>query len=287
MNFRDMACAHLSEYRKIILGIDEEGIFNYGGREHRKGHVLPSGSKLRNLLEPYGNSFRLSEHGQVKHHQFFHHLNSSQALCFNLFFPLLVEGEHALLAQSLRSTIQPPYKSTFEKESDIEQARRRTSFDFHIRDDERREVFIEVKYTEDGFGGAKNDEEHQYKFRNTYEPLLQQNEYLKKECRSQTFFLKNYQILRNMVHITPQSEVRFLIPRANTVVAKQAENAREEFLSESGRKLFRIIYLEDLVSHLIDACQGGKLDGYYQSFDQKYLEFLRKAQPGSQQDAAR
>ena len=35
-----------------------------------------------------------------------------------------------------------------------------------------------------------------------------------------------------------------------------------------------------------EAAQAG-LDGYYQSFDQKYLEFLRKAQPSSQQDAVR
>lgn len=287
MTFREMACAHLSEYRKAHLGIDEEGIFFHGGREHRKGHILPKDSERRNLLEPYGNAFFLSVHGQVKLHQFFHHLNSSQALCFNLFYPLLAEGELALLAQSVGSTIQPPFKPTFEKESELENAKRRTSFDFHIRDEGHREVFVEVKYTEDGFGGAKNDEEHQDKFRKTYAPLLQQNEYLKKECKDRDFFLKNYQILRNMVHITPHSEVRFLIPRANTKVAKQAECARDEFLSENGRNKFQIIYLEDLVSHLIDACQGRKLDGYYQAFCQKYLEFLTKAHPVFPPDTAR
>jgi len=98
---------------------------------------------------------------------------------------------------------------------------------------------------------------------------------LTEECKDPAFFLKNYQILRNLVHITPQSEVRFLFPRANLKVAVQAENAREKFLLESGRKKFRIVYLEDLVSQLIDACKGGNLDGYYESFEQKYLEFAR------------
>jgi hypothetical protein len=273
MTFRDTACAHLSGYRKTQLGIDEEGIFLHGGREHRKGHILPKSSERQNLLKPYGDSFFLSEHRQAKLHQFFHHLNSSQALCFNLFYPLLAEGELALLAQSLMSTIHPPFEATFEKQSELENATRRTSFDFHIRDEDRREVFVEVKYTENGFGGAKNDKDHQDKFQDTYAPLLEQNVYLKPGCKNQAFFLKNYQILRNMVHITPQSEVRFLIPRANTKTAKQAESAREEFLSESGRDKFRIIYLEDMVSQLIDTCREKRLDGYYQSFDQKYLEF--------------
>jgi hypothetical protein len=136
-------------------------------------------------------------------------------------------------------------------------------------------VFVEVKYTEDGFGGATDDEEHRDKFRDTYAPLLAHNDYLTDECKDPAFFLKNYQILRNLVHITPQSEVRFVFPRANRKVAMQAEYAGEKFLSESGRKKFRIIYLEDLVSQLIEACRGKKLDGYYESFEQKYLEFAR------------
>jgi hypothetical protein len=275
VTFRDRVCAHLSGYRKIHLGIDEEGVFYYRGHEHRKGHILPMGSERRNLLEPYGALFFLSEHRTTKLHRFFHHLNSSQGLCFNLFFPLLVEGELALLTRSLGSTIQPPVKATFEAESELEVAVRRTSFDFHIRNAEGREVFVEVKYTEDGFGGATDDEEHRKKFRDTYAPLLKKTEYLTDECKAPAFFLENYQILRNLVHITPQSEVRFLFPRANMKVAMQAENAREKFLTESGRNKFRIIYLEDLVSQLIDTCRGGKLDGYYESFEQKYLEFAR------------
>ena len=275
MNFRDRACAHLSGYRKNFLGIEEEGIFFHRGREHRKGHILPRGSEQRNLLEPYGAAFFLSEHRTTKLHQFFHHLNSSQGLCFNLFFPLLVEGELALLIRSLGSSIDPPITATFEAESELEVALRRTSFDFHIRNAEGREVLVEVKYTEDGFGGATDDEEHRNKFQDTYAPLLNKTEYLTDECKDPAFFLKNYQILRNLIHISPQSEVRFLFPRANTKVAAQAENAREKFLLESGRNKFRIIYLEDFVFQLIDACRGGKLDGYYESFAQKYLEFAR------------
>lgn len=55
----------------------------------------------------------------------------------------------------------------------------------------------------------------------------------------------------------------------------QAENASEKFLSESGRSKFQIIYMENLVSQLIDTCRGGKLAGYYESFEHKYLDFAR------------
>ena len=275
MTFRTRACDHLSVYMRDCLGIKEMGVFFYRGQKLQKTHILPRGSECRNLLEPYGSSFFLSEHNTAKRHRFFHHLNSSQALCFNLFFPLLTEGALDLLAQSLGSTIHPPFKSTFEAESELEVAERRTSFDFHIQNAEGHEVFVEVKYTEDGFGTAKNDEEHQNKFRDTYAPLLKNNEYLTGECKDQDFFLKNYQILRNLIHIRSQSEVTFLFPRANMKVAKQAEHARSHFLSEKGRNKFHIIYLEDLVPQLVDACKGGKLDGYYESFEKKYIAFLR------------
>jgi len=275
VTFRDRVCEHLSGYRLSDLGIAEEGVFLHRGREHRKGHILPRGCERQNLLEPYAASFFVSEHRTTKLHQYFHHLNSSQGLCINLFFPLLVEGELALLMRSLKSRVQPPVKATFEAESELEVATRRTSFDFHLRSADGQDTYVEVKYTEDGFGGAKDDCEHRAKFHNTYAPLLKRNGYLTDECKERTFFLKNYQILRNLVHITPKSDVVFLVPRANEKVAQQAENARDKFLLESGRSRMRIIYLEDLVSELIEACRGGALDGYYESFAHKYLGFAR------------
>lgn len=275
VTFHDRVCEHLSGYRKGHLGIAEEGIFLYRGHEHRKGHILPRARERQNLLEPYSASFFSSEHGATKLHRYFHHLNSSQGLCINLFFPLMVHEEWGLLIRSLKSTIHPPIKAAFEAESELEVAARRTSFDFRVRNDEGQEAFVEVKYTEDGFGGAKDDDEHRAKFRDTYAPLLKKTAYLTDECKDPTFFLKNYQMLRNLVHITPRSEVVFLFPRANTRIAQQAENARQKFLLESGRSRMRVIFLEDLVAELIDACRGGKLHGYYESFEQKYLGFAR------------
>lgn len=275
MAFRDEACAHLSEYRKNPLGIEEEGVFLHRGAIHRKGHILPRGSERQNLLAPYGDLFFASEHGATKLHQFFHHLNSSQGLCINLFYPLLKEDALSLLVRSIGSDMSLPAQGIFESPSRLENATRRTSFDFHLWNSEGREIFVEVKYTEDGFGGAKADAEHLDKFRDTYAPLLANSTYLTIDCNDPAFFLQHYQILRNLVHITHQSEVVFLFPRANGKVAEQAAHARENFLSEIGRERMRIVFLEDLVAELIAACKGTGLEGYYEMFRKKYLDFTR------------
>lgn len=275
MKFRDQACAHLSEYRKNTLGIAEEGVFLHQGTMHRKGHILPKGSERQNLLSAYGDSFFSSEHGATKLHQYFHHLNSSQGLCINLFYPLLKEDALPLLIRSIGSDISLPVQSSFESPSRIENCARRTSFDFHLWNEEGRDIFVEVKYTEDGFGGAKADAEHLDKFRATYAPLLANSPYLLIDCNDPAFFLENYQILRNLVHITRQSEVVFLFPRANEKVAEQAAHARDAFLTESGRERMRIVYLEDLVAELIAACRGTSLEGYYEAFHNKYLNFTQ------------
>lgn len=275
MAFRDQACAHLSNFRRSILGIVEEGVFLHRGIAHRKGHILPEGCERQNLLPPYGDLFFESEHAATKLHQYFHHLNSSQALCINLFYPLLREDALPLLIRSLGSDMSPPIQGIFESTSRIESAERRTSFDFHLQSEEGRDLFVEVKYTEDGFGGAKVDAQHLEKFRGTYAPLLEDSVYLAKDCNDPEFFLKHYQVLRNLVHITPFSEVVFLFPRANTKVADQAAQARETFLLECGREKMRIVFLEDFVTELVSACRGTSLEGYFESFRSKYLDFIQ------------
>lgn len=273
MSFRDLVCSHLSQYRLETLGIREEGAFLHRGVSHPKGHILPKGRERLNLIAPYGESFFASHHASIKLHQYFHHLNSSQALCINLFYPLLEERCQALLLRSLGSQMSQPVTGVFESESTLEDAVRRTSFDFHLRNEDDQQLFVEVKYTEDGFGGAAADSEHLDKFRRTYAPLLEGSKYLVSECNRAEFFLGHYQVLRNLVHIGDSSEVVFLFPRANPKVAEEAEYARRNLLTDFGRERMRIIVLEDLVTALIDACAGTQLDEYYRAFRHKYLGY--------------
>lgn len=277
MNFRDIACDHLAQYRVDVLGVKEDGLFHYRGQDIPKHHILPISNLEMNILEKYRDRFWSSEYAdqtKVKLHRYFHHLNSSQALCFNLFYPLIAEESLGLFLGYIGVNQKGNPIPTFEKESELEVAERKTSFDFHIKLASASQIFVEVKYTEDGFGKAESDFEHQVKFLNTYLPLLVKSKYLRPECKGEQFFFNHYQILRNLVHISDTDIVVLLFPKANRLVAEQADYARDFLLSDKGKAKLKIVFLEDFVSFLEDKCRGGKLNGYYQDFRAKYLPLV-------------
>jgi hypothetical protein len=282
MKFRDLIYKHLAHYKVNVLGVEENGTFPYRGRDIPKLHILPvkkEGDSELNILERYRASFFASNYySEKKRHRFFHHLNSSQALCINLFYPLIAEDQCEIFLQYLDIPSGTNLDFGFEKESDIEKAVdgksvRRTSFDFYIRHSEVHDVFVEVKYTEDGFARAKCDDDHVGKFRGTYLRLVEKSPFLVPECKKETIFLDHYQILRNLVHISEKSHAVFLFPSANTVVSKQAREAKEQFLNDAGKARFKIVYLDEFVSFLEARYNTGPLNGYYGEFRAKYLPF--------------
>jgi hypothetical protein len=84
-NYKRVLWVHLGKYAKQRLGIFDEGI--YQGRPYP--HILPSKLRFLNLLESIRSEVQghLRKSPSIKLHKYFHHLNSSQALTFNLFFP--------------------------------------------------------------------------------------------------------------------------------------------------------------------------------------------------------
>lgn len=271
MNFRDVVSQHLGLYKTEHLGIAEDGIFHYRGKDIRKSHILPIQHLQANILEPYRSRFFVPSNGKIKLHRYFHHLNSSQALCINLFLPLMVESKLELFLGELGGQVEGGLISEFEMDSDLEEAARKTSFDFFVQNGSARKIYVEVKYTEDGFGIANNDQEHRDKFKSTYLPLIDSSSYLTPQCRDEQFFLGHYQILRNLVHIKDNSNVVLLFPKQNKKVLEEAIEARESMLNEEGRARLKIVFLEDFVASLEDQCAGTSLDGYYQQFRSKYL----------------
>ncbi len=274
MNFRNLACDHLAQYKINVLGLQEDGKFRYQGQDIAKAHILPlvdSKSHELNILAEYRNQFFASDYANIKRHQFFHHLNSSQALCINLFYPLMAENVLTLFLKYLDVEPATDINAIFEKESDLENAARRTSFDFYVQHADVRKIYVEVKYTEDGFARAKKDAEHREKFQKTYLPLVTASPFLSSACRDEDFFLNNYQVLRNLVHISDTSHVVLLFPSTNTVVAREALAAKDNLLTDAGRARLRIVLLDEFVSFLETACVSSSLDGYYKAFRTKYL----------------
>lgn len=272
MDFRKWAYESLSQYKVDSLEIDEDGVFHYRGREVPKAHILPYAEREKNILEQYRENYFASEYADITFHQYFHHLNSSQGLCINLFYPLIVENSLDHFMSYLGLQTGPKLFPVFEKDSDLEIAARRTSFDFYVKQAETRRVYVEVKYTEDGFAQAKNDEEHRKKFIETYLPLVKDKLLLlDPKCQECDVFLRHYQILRNLVHVSDNDYVVLLFPAGNEKVLEEAIYARDQLLTDKGRERLKIVLLNEFVAFLEDECVGSKLDGYYQDFRKKYL----------------
>lgn len=275
MRFRNLVWEHLAKYKVGVLKVREDGIFNFYGQKRRRAHILPIAHRDENVLERYRIQFFSSDYSNIKLHQFFHHLNSSQALCINLFYPLIVENALGLFLQFIGIAPEVVERALFEKESDLEVAARRTSFDFYIQLSAVIKIFVEVKYTEGGFSQAKNDAEHRTKFRKIYLPLVEKSLFLVSGCQEESLFFRYYQVLRNLLHISDTDHVVLLFPSENTIVAEEATYARDQLLTDAGRARLRIVFLDEFVAFLETQCIGGPLDGYYQAFRTKYLPIVK------------
>jgi hypothetical protein len=95
LGYREAMWPHLADYKVSALGIAQNGIW----RKNRKKypHILPFEHQRLNILEPYRDDFwEYFRSANIRLHTDFHHLSSSQAMCFNLFFSFLAEGNRNL-----------------------------------------------------------------------------------------------------------------------------------------------------------------------------------------------
>jgi hypothetical protein len=82
-NYAVILKQHLAEYASRRLGVREAGV--YQGRAYR--HILRKRLRFLNILEGIRAEVQdyLRAHRSVQLHRYFHHINSSQPLTFNLF----------------------------------------------------------------------------------------------------------------------------------------------------------------------------------------------------------
>jgi hypothetical protein len=129
----------LGKYKKDYLKVNEPGIFNYSGKNYYLDHILPKNLENLNILQPYNHDpDLLIMLPNEKWHRYFHHLNSSQAMCVNFFYPLIKEKKLDIILEMLKVSGKVNYlKTKFEKESSIESdPYRKTNFDFFIETEE-------------------------------------------------------------------------------------------------------------------------------------------------------
>jgi hypothetical protein len=260
---------HLAEYKANRLGVREAGVYRKTGRAYQ--HLLPSNLRYLNLLESIRAEFReyLRHNPAIRLHPDFHHLNSSQALAFNLFFPFLSAGGEAarLMAQAL-GLVGDIQEWCFEFVPDAEEG---TNVDVAWQNSDGRWVFCEVKLSEGEFGCAKPDQRHENKLREIYSPRLQG--LIDERLLGFSEFCRHYQLLRNisLLAIHPDSHVVFLIPEQNDALGRPLQDVLGS-LAGSVRPRVHVSYLEKVLASLKNhSTLNPELKLYTAQLEEKYI----------------
>jgi len=91
-DFQSRTKLRLAQYKREVLNVHEDGIWlrTVNHTAHFANRKAPV-----DILSAFRDQFwTWFPQQNIRLHSDFHHLNSSQALCFNLFFPLLMsDGE--------------------------------------------------------------------------------------------------------------------------------------------------------------------------------------------------
>ena len=252
---------HLSNYKRNILGITEDGFWeDKDGNKYYYSHILPEGTEDENIIKSaYTESIKKTkEKYKSEIHRGFKNLNSSQAFAFNFFQPIIDNN----LFSELISTVKNVIDLEYEKKNHDE-----TQFDFYIKDDNQ-EYSFEVKYTEDDFGSAPMDSSHEAKWKTIYKDKMKN--ILKTEMTCEEF-LDEYQLWRNILFATEGMEVRFVFPKFREDLTEKVNNAKKQ-CNEDIKKKIDIIYVDTFVSKMKES-NDENLRKHYSEFERKYLPF--------------
>ena len=248
---------HLADYKEHRLGIKRNGKWKRNGREYP--HILPCDQTEANLIDcGYLHDLQeLKSNPSVKLHAGFHHLNSSQALAFNLMVPIQCEKMYATLFSLIgkNDDVEQFYFEHIDDEAES------TNFDFFIKSKSSK-YYFELKYTEDRFGSAKNDPRHNQKYQTIYKNRLERIAGVDKNE-----FFQNYQFWRNMIY-TKNGIVVFVLPKFRKDILDEIELAKEKMFNTGNVK---ILFIDDLCLNLIN-CRNEKIAAHYREFYGKYLD---------------
>jgi hypothetical protein len=270
VGYNELIKQHLADYKIKALGINRNGLWKRNNKPY--AHILPKERGILNILSAYSEDFcdYLDTYG-IKLHQDFHHLNSSQAMCFNLFFPFMFENKLEVLAHEVLSLPDAEIMSAeFEKVLDQTEA---TNFDFFMEmSSSGARIFCEIKLSEGDFGTAFPDARHSRKLQDIYRPRLL-GKVMPKYLDEELFF-KHYQVLRNISYLRKDGmDILFLIfPRGNEKLAATEQIIRD-MMTKGFKDKVSILYLEDVVEKILQAvaARNARLVQHYVEFKKKYI----------------
>jgi len=258
---KDKIYSHLAHYKDNVLKIKENGIDLRYKKEH--AYILPIALKSKNLISSDYEIDLLKCVLNYKNnlHNGFHHLNSSQALAFNLFVPLMVEG----FSRCIYQCINEHYDFIAYEFEHIEDKSEYTNFDFFIRGINTNKYF-EIKYTEDKFGSCKNDDEHINKYKNIYKEKLSGIVDI-----SFDEFSSEYQLWRNIIY-SRNGVVVFVYPSFRSDLDESVLKAISKM--NKYKENIKILHIESLLAK-IEVLHNVRITNHYNEFRRKYLEIER------------
>ena len=272
--FHSRLSEHFRAYKARHLPDVPDGVLHHNGVPLEYPHILPKERFDLNILPsiraPFWRWFE-SQHGNIKLHHFFHHLNSSQALCFNLLFPFLADDGKTVDVRLLRA-LAIDSKSAFSGQFETVLGKdENTNFDFYLEAESGRKVFCELNFSETEFGSCEDDERHRVELELHYRPYLQGH--IDAHWFDGKTFFENYQILRSVSYLArdPDSTLFFIFPEANESLRRSEETIAKVAADALGRRVM-ILHLEVLLER-VRALIGDEpaLLDHFDQFTEKYV----------------
>jgi hypothetical protein len=249
LTFRNKAWEHLSKYKENTLHINYEYKINYKGKEIIYKHFLPKEDKYLNILPSFYHDIiknellKSIEEKKLSLHDGFTHLNSSQALCFNLFYPILIEKEYSFIYDHIQNN---DTEYAFEY---VEDKNEETNFDLFINNNNRK-YYFEIKYTEENFGSTQMDERHLEKYENIYKQKL--SEFNGIDINT---FKKYYQLFRNIMYCS-NGITFFVFSNKRKDLEKVVNKAKERYCNENQRENIKILFIEEIINKIMETSKN-------------------------------
>lgn len=272
--FREKVLSHMERYREKFLRIQEKG--SVRGKVY--GHILPEKNYHENFLPLVREDLITSPYLSGVHwHRFSHHLNSSQVLAVNFFYPVLKKEEMKSFLElfGLEDVeAYDPKHLSFSKLSPVESSvRRKSCFDVYLELQEGEELYILSNYTDGCFGRAE-DESFMEKYASVYEPLLSASDMIEESFKNEAFFLEEYRYMRSLLHLHEKSRLLVLLPRENFQLREKALYFKDHVLTEKGREHFYPVVWEEVIDSLLNQLSDPELSRYYETeLKDKYFRY--------------
>ena len=248
---------HLVHYKRNALLVQESGVWGAPPRPYE--HILPVERRELNIVGPIREAFWREQHRKAwRLHRYFHHLSSSQALAFNLFFCLYPEVPLRMVAT--RRVLGLPASGScyldFEVVLDPSEG---TNIDALVVTADGTRTIIENKLTERAFGTAPADDSHLTKLTEIYRPRLAGR--VAAGCLEPSVFFRGYQLYRNLAQVRRDSgdRVLLLLPRARTRLWRHATSWCKSPTLGSMGGCVEVVALEDVIASLIVDADGEHL----------------------------